>query len=367
MRASDIVAGMNSAILTTPQAAKILGVSSRTAQLWIESGVIPSWKTPGGHRRMFESDVLAALAPVDDARAVSRRVLVLAPAAQHQQWQEALAALAVRDARCTDNRVAAAVALGASAPDVFVVQVDAPDDLAPDFLSVLHAIPELNRLQIVIASHLPPEAIAALVGPALRYTHVALAAPAHLAQTLARHTALRPLTLQPLPLALLHAPFPIAPHEQRRLAAVHRAGILDSAPEAAMDNLAQLAALSLDAPVALITVLSEDRQWFKARVGLAMDQTPRSWAFCNYTVLQAGVTEFSRLDTDPRFADNPAVVGEPHFRYYAGAPIVDDQDVALGSLCIIDTKPRALTASQAQVLIRLAQQASVEVARHIRR
>jgi len=133
--ASDIVTGMNSqtksAILTTPQAAKILGVSSRTAQLWIESGVIPSWKTPGGHRRMFESDVLAALAAEDATTPASRRVLVLAPARDHAGWERALAALNVAQARCTDNPVAAAVALGADLPDVFAIQVDQPADLAP--------------------------------------------------------------------------------------------------------------------------------------------------------------------------------------------------------------------------------------------
>lgn len=368
--ASDIVTGMNSqtksAILTTPQAAKILGVSSRTAQLWIESGVIPSWKTPGGHRRMFESDVLAALAAEDATTPVSRRVLVLAPARDHAGWERALAALNVAQARCTDNPVAAAVALGADLPDVFAIQIDQCADLAPGFLATLHAMPVLNRLQIVIATRLSAATVASIVGPALRYQHLLLdGAPGQLTRALAEQTALARLDLQPLPPELLDSPFPVRQDEDRRLAAVHRAAILDSAPEAAMDAIVQLAALSLAAPMALITVLSEDRQWFKARVGLDMGETPRSWAFCNYTLMGAGVCELSDLDRDPRFADNPAVTGAPHFRYYAGAPIVDDQGYALGSLCVIDTQPRKLDPAQVKILTRLAGQASAEIVRRM--
>jgi len=119
-------------------------------------------------------------------------------------------------------------------------------------------------------------------------------------------------------------------------------------------------------PVALISIISEDKQWFKARVGLDLSETPRSWAFCNYTLLQTGVQEFSELDNDPRFADNPAVADAPHFRYYAGAPITDDRGVALGSLCVIDTRPRQLGDSGRQILDRLARQASQEISRTIR-
>ena len=357
-----------SQILTTPQAAKILGVSSRTAQLWIESGVIPSWKTPGGHRRMFESDVLAAQAAGDALRAPGRRVLVLAPSRDHAGWERALAALDVAEVTCTDNPVAAAVALGSNVPDVFAVQVDQPGDLAPGFLSTLHALPLLNRMQIVIATRLSAGAVASIVGPALHYRYVALdGAPEHLAGELARQTALARLTVHALPLSLLDAPFPLGANEARRLAAVRCAAVLDSAPDAALDNIVQLAALSLGAPVALVTVLDADRQWFKARHGLDLRETPRSWAFCNYTLLQTGVCELSGLDRDPRFADNPAVAGAPHFRHYAGAPIVDDQGFALGSLCVIDTRPRTFDAVQRQVLERLAGQASAEIARRMGR
>ena len=86
-----------SSIITTAQAAKILGVSPRTAQLWTESGVIPTWKTPGGHRRMFEEDVVAVLHRSDDIVVKPRRVLVLAPSGRHSAWSHALATLDVTD------------------------------------------------------------------------------------------------------------------------------------------------------------------------------------------------------------------------------------------------------------------------------
>lgn len=358
---------MNSPIITTTQAARLLGVSPRTAQLWIESGLIPSWKTPGGHRRMFEKDVLAKLEAGGETRTVARRVLVLAPAREHARWERALAALDVEEAGCVDNAVAAAVALGASPPDVLAIQVDGPGELAPRFLALLRQVPLLSRLHIVIASSLPAEALAPLLDAGARLDFMRLGGgPDDLARELLRQTALQPLKLQPLPVALRDAAFPVGADEARRLAAVHRSGILDSAPEEEMDDIVRLAALSLAAPVALLTVLSEDRQWFKARVGLELRETPRDWAFCNYTVMHGGLQEFPALDSDPRFAANPAVAGAPHFRYYAGAPVTDDQGFALGSLCIIDTRPRMLDAAQAEILGRLARQASSEIVRRLR-
>ena len=358
---------MNSPIITTAQAAKILGVSARTAQLWIESGVIPSWKTPGGHRRMYETDVLATLAQGNDVKSPGWEVLVLAPARHHASWTSAFARMNVAGLTCLDNPVAAAVTLGTNLPDMLVVHVETAEDLMPGFLSSLREVPVLNRLQIVIATSLPAAQIDALLGPELRYKVVQLhGAPDGLPEELAKHGSFKPAALAPLPPALLDAPFPVGTDEPRRLAAVHRSGLLYSAQEETLDNIAQLAALSLSMPVALISIISEDKQWFKARVGLDLSETPRSWAFCNYTLLQTGVQEFSELDNDPRFADNPAVADAPHFRYYAGAPITDDRGMALGSLCVIDTRPRQLGDSGRQILDRLARQASQEISRTIR-
>jgi excisionase family DNA binding protein len=352
---------MNSPIITTAQAAKILGVSARTAQLWIESGVIPSWKTPGGHRRMYETDVLATLERGADARSATWRVLVLAPAPDHAAWTSALAALDVAEIDCVDNPVAAAVALGAGAPDLLLVQLDGPDESMSRFLAALRGIPSLSRLKIALASRVPAT-LGELALPAIGLG----GGPEQAVRELAQHFPLKPLAPATLPIQLRNAAFPVGPDEARRLAALRRSGILDSAPEEVFDNLAQLAALSLSMPYALITVLSEDRQWFKTRIGLDLRETPRSWAFCNYTIQQSGVQEFSGMDADPRFADNPAVAGAPHFRYYAGAPVMDDRGFALGSLCVIDTKPRKLSAAEVQILSQLARQVSAEIARAIR-
>jgi len=356
---------MNSSIITTAQAAKILGVSARTAQLWIESGVIPSWKTPGGHRRMYETDVLATLERGNDAGGPAWHVLVLAPAGDHALWTSTLAALDVTDLHCAADPVAAAVALGATGADMLIVQMDEADQALAAFLTALRAVPLLSRLQVVVATRLPGETVTAQLDFPVHVIGLD-GGTEGLRQGLERLARARGLAAPALPPQLRNASFPVGPEEARRLAAVRRAGILDSAPEEVFDNLAQLAALSLAMPYALITVLSEDRQWFKSRIGLDLRETPRSWAFCNYTVLQPGIQEFSGMDADPRFADNPAVAGAPHFRYYAGAPVTDDRGFALGSLCVIDTKPRKLSDVEATILVQLARQVSAEIARAVR-
>jgi excisionase family DNA binding protein len=358
---------MKSSIITTAQAAQILGVSPRTAQLWTESGVIPSWKTPGGHRRMFEADVQAVLNRNDQIVVAPRRVLVLAPVQRQSSWTQALAALEVTQVSFIEEPIAAAVALGATVPDVFIVEAENLHTLPQHFLGTLRNIALLSRLQIVIATRAATDGAPPALDPAWPFKLIELEqSPDKLAAQLADHTRLKPLRLLPLPAELRNAPFPVSPNEAGRLMAVHRSGILDSANEETLDSLTRIASLSLAAPIALITVLSEDRQWFKAKVGLEMRETPRSWAFCNYTVLQSDIQQFPNLASDPRFADNPAVNAAPHFRFYAGAPITDEQGYALGSLCIIDTKPRQLDATQTEILGRLARLATAEINRGAR-
>jgi GAF domain-containing protein len=156
-------------------------------------------------------------------------------------------------------------------------------------------------------------------------------------------------------------PYPLALNERQRLVALERSGLLDTAPEEPFDQVAWLAAQTLDAPIALITLLTSTRHWFKARFGLDLPEAPRSWAFCNYTILQKGVFSVEDLASDPRFAANPAVAGEPGFRFYAGAPILDEEGFAIGSLCVIDRRQRALDARQERALLALAGMASSEV------
>jgi len=110
----------------------------------------------------------------------------------------------------------------------------------------------------------------------------------------------------------------------------------------------------LHAPFALFTTLTSDRQWFKSKHGLRITETPRDWAFCNYTILQRDIFAVENLPLDKRFADNPAVKQDPRFAFYAGAPVVDPDGFAVGSLCILDRKPRTLSENEAEVLRSLA-------------
>jgi len=110
-----------------------------------------------------------------------------------------------------------------------------------------------------------------------------------------------------------------------------------------------------------LALLTPNRQWFKSRYGLDMSDTPRDWAFCNYTILQKGVMVAENLATDPRFSENPAVLGELGFRFYAGCPVSDPDGFTLGSLCVIDTRPRTLDDTQKQTLANLAALASDEI------
>ena len=216
---------MNDPILTSREAAKLLGVSVRTAQTWIESQVMKSWKTPGGHRRVFQSDVLALKATL------------------------------------------------------------------PDVLSV------------------PPNSVTP------------------------------------------------------RIAALARVSDAD----VVFDAVTALAAAVTGMPIALITVLTHSQQWFRSRYGLNIERTPRSWAFCNFAILQNDVMEVSDAMADVRFKANPLVTGVQHIRAYAGAPISDYHGNPVGTLCVLDTSPRSLTRPQLSQLKSLALLVSAELTKSVGR
>ncbi len=139
-----------------------------------------------------------------------------------------------------------------------------------------------------------------------------------------------------------HQPAPLPADEAERLAALRRAEILDTPPEAAFDRLTRLASALTGAPIALVSLVDSDRQWFKSKVGLDASETPRDWAFCAHALLTPEqVLVVADAAEDPRFRGNPLVTGDPRIRFYAGAPIVMAGGHALGTVCAIDSRPRA--------------------------
>ncbi|WP_371998749.1 GAF domain-containing sensor histidine kinase (plasmid) [Tistrella mobilis] len=128
--------------------------------------------------------------------------------------------------------------------------------------------------------------------------------------------------------------------ERRRLAHLDRLGVLDTPPEPGFDRIVNIVADICQAPIVLVSLIDRDRQWFKARRGLDVSETPRDWAFCDHALARASVLEVPDAAQDPRFAGNPLVVGPPFIRFYAGAPIRLSDGIALGTLCVIDPEPR---------------------------
>ena len=123
------------------------------------------------------------------------------------------------------------------------------------------------------------------------------------------------------------------------MAVLHALHILDTESEEVFDRIVQVAALCLDVPIALVSLIDDDRQWFKARQGVALEETPRDISFCGHTILGEGSMVVPDASRDPRFHDNPLVVGEPHIAFYAGYPLKLD-DVSIGTLCVLGSKPR---------------------------
>ena len=144
------------------------------------------------------------------------------------------------------------------------------------------------------------------------------------------------------------------PNEDRRIAALRYFEILDTPAEEPFERITRLAKTITQAPIVLISLVDEFRQWFKSKQGLDIDETPRDVSFCAYTIGQPGpmVIEDARLDQ--RFANNPLVTGEPHIRFYAGVPLRTRDGYNIGTICVIDTKPRQLDAKHIAVLQDLA-------------
>jgi GAF domain-containing protein len=145
-------------------------------------------------------------------------------------------------------------------------------------------------------------------------------------------------------------PPPLPANESARLLALHDLNILDSEPEEAFDELARLASAICDTPISAVSSIDSKRQRFKARVGFDMTETAREMSFCGYAILKRQPMIVPDASKDVRFADNPLVVGAPHIRFYAGAPLQTSAGLNVGSLCVIDRNPRELRPEQQAAL-----------------
>lgn len=143
---------------------------------------------------------------------------------------------------------------------------------------------------------------------------------------------------------------PIPPDDEARVQALRALLVLDTPPEERFDRIVRFAAAEFEVPMVLVSLVDQDRQWFKAKVGLDACETTRDASFCGHAIVQDAVLVVEDALQDPRFADNPLVTGPPHIRFYAGAPLQLPGGQRVGTLCLLDHEPRRLAAIDLTIL-----------------
>lgn len=334
-------------ILTTANAAELLGVSIRTAQLWVESGQLPSWKTPGGHRRIPRQAVLdliedSALAPVD----LRANAVVLAGKGRGSEWVEA--------------GLPGSGLLIEVAEDLDIVRTLL--EPAPPTLLIVENAEEVERKKFVTTISSDPRYRQTLV---FTMTQKGAGSPAARGDTriqmrmLPTASAASAAVIDSLKARLLDDSgdvpgFARPLNEKARLEAVRRTALVGSEADSRFDRLVRLAAFVTRAPIAMFTLITKDQQWFKSRVGFDGEGTSRDWAFCNETLIANEITVIEDMREDSKLQANPTLKEPYGFRFYAGAPVRDPWGFALGSVCVIDTVPRSLKREERDALITIA-------------
>ena len=144
--------------------------------------------------------------------------------------------------------------------------------------------------------------------------------------------------------------------EQERLKALSEYRILGTRPEQSYDDITHMASLVCETPIALLSLVDSDRQWFKSKVGIDAEETPRDWSFCAHAIHTDQPLIVTDALQDERFVDNPLVCGDPKIRFYAGFPLNNDAEHRIGTLCVIDRKPNKLSGNQLQIMQALSRQ-----------
>ena len=153
---------------------------------------------------------------------------------------------------------------------------------------------------------------------------------------------------------------PDLPHETERLATVHELNVLDTPPEPRFNELVELAAFIAHTPIAAMTLIDDDRQWFKASIGLEISGSGRDISFCGHTIAEPRTLVVPDTLHDDRFSDNPFVAQSPHVRFYAGVPLAVD-DHLVGTLCVLDTRPRTFLSDERRALEILGRQVEAQL------
>jgi GAF domain-containing protein len=257
-----------------------------------------------------------------------------------------------------DPDVRAAVADAARAEELVIVDgTGASADVAPGSHVVVVDVDDagaVERVRTLLATSVTAPAVVA-ISRSIDATADALSTVTHWlvwpATTAHVRTKLRAAVLGRA-CRWLTAPLP--DNEEARLSAVHALGVLDTSSDPRFDDITARVCRELRVPIGLITIVDRERQWFMSRHGFELRETSRDESFCAHAILSNDVMQVPDTLDDPRFADNPAVIGPPRVRFYAGAPVVLDDGSRIGTLCIVDHRPRLLDATEVARLRELA-------------